>query len=186
MSAFRVTPSAQHIQSAYDRALVFDRMKKKSEEERAAESASKIDTVVKDSYKDVTTTSSYLPVDKPKPNTVPFKPGFVFEYGRGTEGGGVTVTITDVDRVKIEMESNAMTDDRKKAVKSLVMLGLGKINREDLNKATSDGRQSVETIKKELSYMGLKSDIPFGLGEDSFYFDFANLLRQYKSIDVNG
>jgi hypothetical protein len=187
MSIFRVTPNAAHIQSAYDRALIFDRMKKKSEEDsNASEKPEGIDTAQITTESENSTTYTYVAKEKPKPNTVPFKTGFVFEYGTSGNGGTVSIAITDAERIKVEMDKDSLTDERKRTIRSLVMLGLGKLERRDFNEMLQEGRQSVADIKQELNLMGINDKIPFGLGEDSFYFDSAEKLRPYSPLDVKG
>ncbi|MBL8027941.1 MAG: hypothetical protein JNL74_16075 [Fibrobacteres bacterium] len=186
MSIFRVTPNASHIQSAYDRALVFDRMKKKADEEGAeAKAQTGIDTATL-TEADSTTTYTYTAKEKQKPNTVPFKTGFVFEYGSPEKGGTVSISITDAERINVQMDKDALTDDRKKSIRALVMLGLKKLDRTEFNGMLEEGRQSPEIVRKELSLMGINDKIPFGLGEDSYYFDHAEKIRPYNPIDVKG
>jgi len=168
------------VSLAYNRAGVFDRMKKQGDspaETNAVDTAS--------AQPEVQTLDS-APKEKTKPNTVPFKPGFLFEYGLNTEKGTVSVSITDSEKVKVDLKEGADADDRRKIIRSLVHIALGKIDRDGFNGMLDQGKMTVDNVKGELAAMGIKPEIPFGLGEQSFYFNARERLSSYKAMDIKG
>jgi hypothetical protein len=66
------------------------------------------------------------------------------------------------------------------------MLGLGKISRDEFNGLLMQGKSTIDNITRELNLMGLKPEIPFGLGEQSFYVNNKNLLSAYRPMDIKG
>ena len=181
MSLSNVSLQQTQVYDAYHRANLFDKMKKRPPEEQAAESErGRTDILLQ-----AEAPEAVLP-DKPKPNTVPFKSGHTFQYGEEATGR-ITVTINEKAQVKVEVPGD---DDaalaRRKSIRSLVMLGLGKVGLEEFNTVLSQNQGLAESHRQELAAMGVKTDIPFGLGEKSYYFSGEESLREYKALDIKG
>lgn len=179
MALSQVSLNSLIVSQAYSRSLLFDKMKKKQDGVSGAEVETQTEATPTEQ-----TLADALPKEKPKPNTVPFKTGFVFEYAENSEKGPISITISDQEKVKVELQKAADSDDRKHTIRSLVMLGLGKLARDDFNNALVQGKNSIENIKSELSLMGLNTGIPFSLGENAFYINAKSLLSSYKPMDI--
>jgi len=172
--------NTQVVNQAYGRSLLFDKMKKKREEPGE-------ETTEKEHSGDETLSlPDQAPKEKPKPNTVPFKTGFVFEYAHDNESGPIIVTISDAEKIKVDLKDAQAQDERKRTIRSIVMLGLGKISRDDFNGLLTQGKQALEQVTQELRLMGVRPEIPFGLGDESYYVNGRNLLSRYKPMDIKG
>lgn len=164
---------------AYNRAVLFDRMKKNPPEAEIEKKGSD------------TTLPAELPepvaAEKPKPNTIPFKPGFLFEYGSEADGGKITVSVSPKAAVKVDLNGGDETAaDRRKIIRSLVMLGIDKVGLDEFNGFLRVPEGTADRVRRELSVMGLKPEVPFGLGEKSFYFNGEAGLKEYRPLDVRG
>ena len=122
--------------------------------------------------------------EKPKPNTIPFRPGFLFEYFG--EGGKISIAVTAREHIRVTHDGADMADPRKKALRSLVMLALGKLDAPSWNHWRENEKLPVDLVKKELSAMGIQPALPFGLGESSFLFTEEESLKSYTPLDVTG
>ncbi|MFH0921387.1 MAG: hypothetical protein V1913_13625 [Fibrobacterota bacterium] len=181
MSINQIGLNPSVVSQAYNRALVFDQMKKKDDAPTGPEAIAPAPNP--------SVEVQYLegpPKEKPKPNTVPFKPGFMFEYGQGTDKGPVAVSITEKEKVTVDLKEDADADTRKKTIRSLVHLALKKIDRDGFNGMLEQGKMTPDGVKGELSMMGLKPEIPFGLGDNSYYFNARERLSAYKPLDIKG
>lgn len=171
------------VNQAYHRSLLFDQLKKKESEAGAADSA----LSVPEKPREKTEYSEGVPAaEKPDKNAVPFKPGFVFEYGQGAENGPVIITITDNERIRVDHKGAELSEERKRSIRSLVMLGVGKLDREGFNALMREGKTNAPDIRNELSLMGINPALPFGLGEDFHYFNAKEELSLYRKMDVKG
>ncbi len=180
MAISQLSLNTEAVSLAYSRALLFDKMKKKGDP--ANDNQSEISK--KEASEQILPEEP--PKEKPKPNTVPFKPGFVFEYQNNPETGNVSITINDNNKVRVDLKDDKNGDERKRSIRSLVMLGLGEINLDNFNSSLIEGKNNIDNIKNELSLMNLKPDIPFGLGDKSFYISSKNLLSAYRPMDIKG
>jgi hypothetical protein len=182
MALSQVALNTQVVSEAYHQAILFDKMKRKKEEASAGADKEKAE----EKKIEPTLLEELPPREKPKPNTVPFKTGFTFDYGHGSDNGPITISITDKEKVKVELKNGQDPEGRKRTIRSLVMLGLGKINRQEFNDLFVQGKNKIESIREELALMGLKTDVPFGLADQSFYITGSGLVNAYKPMDIKG
>jgi hypothetical protein len=180
MAVSQVSLANLIVGQAYHKALLFDQMKKKKESAADAPGGETQESAPEKPAAELT------PKEKPKPNTVPFKSGFAFEYAHDSGDGPVTIAIGENEKVKVDLKGGPDQDERKKTIRSLVMLGLGKIDRNEFNATLAQGKNKIENVTRELSLMGIKTELPFGLGDRSFYVDGRNQLAAYKPMDIKG
>lgn len=171
------------VNRAYGRSLLFDQMKKKESEPQAPESVAR----EKAAPAEAVQAPEVPPAkDKLEQNSIPFKPGFVFEYARGEGSGPIVITISDSEKIKVEHPGAELSEDRKRSIRSLVMLAVGKLDREGFNGLLREGKTAMSGIKDELKLMGLDPDLPFGLGDDFYYANAREELSPYRKMDVKG
>jgi len=97
------------------------------------------------------------------------------------------VPINEKAQVKVDVPGEGEASmARRKSIRSLVMLGLGKVGLEEFNTVLSQNQGLADSHRQELAAMGVKTDIPFGLGEKSYYFSGEESLREYKALDIKG
>jgi hypothetical protein len=48
------------------------------------------------------------------------------------------------------------------------------------------GKLNIGGVRDELLQMGIKPDIPFGLGDQSYFINSKDRLSTYKPLDIKG
>ncbi|OGJ88305.1 MAG: hypothetical protein A2268_05345 [Candidatus Raymondbacteria bacterium RifOxyA12_full_50_37] len=176
-----IQPHLVVSQQAYSRANLFDDMKKgkKTGPDPAVQQQAKISLETEQ-------LPSVQAPEKPKPNSIPFKAGFVFEYTSGSDNTPIAITISDRKNVKVEARNGVDISDRRKMIRGLVLMGFGELARADFNERYGSEDGGMDRVRQEITGMGLNPDLPFGLGDRAFYFTAKNALNEYKPVDIQG
>lgn len=177
MSIQSVSQNLINASFAYNKSTLFDKIKNGEIDDKDKKS--------KDTFLEQETLVTKQK-EQEKPNTIPFKKGLKFEYNDTINGDNIEIVITEKNHIKVSFSNNKDFEQRKKNIRSLVMLATDKIKLNDFNELIKNNKLNIENIKDELKIMGLDTKIPFGLGQKSFYINDENMFSKYKVINVIG